>query len=58
MTASEVRSDTKLITLYQAILSKLPSYLKKMRMNKIEKGVFINGTIVYRIFYGDISAAN
>ena len=56
LTPEQVRSDPYLLAIYQALLPKLPAYLTQLRVNRIEKGTFSNGTIAYKIFYGPSSA--
>lgn len=53
LTPTEVRSDPYLIPIYSALQPKLPSSLTSLKVRSIEKGTFANGTISYRIYYGD-----
>jgi hypothetical protein len=53
LSPTDVRSDPYLIPVYTAVQPKLPSSLTSLKIWSIEKGTFINGTISYRIYYGD-----
>ena len=56
LSPDQVRSDPFLIAIYRAIIPKLPEFLRRLRVNKIQKGTFKNGTIVYNIIYGKRSS--
>lgn len=55
LSPTEVRSDPYLIQIYTALQPKLPPSLASLKVRSISKGTFTNGTISYRIFYGDDS---
>jgi hypothetical protein len=53
LSQDQVRSDRFFLAIYQGIYPSLPSTLSSLSIKKYEKGIFSNGTISYRVYYGD-----
>ena len=52
LSPTQVKSDPYFVSVYQAILPRLPETITSLNISRIEKGIFFNGTISYQIYYG------